>query len=134
MSKQQKAAWEEWKKMVLAAERYLLASGHATGWLPGLARERAIRMSLGLHGISARSLARDLGYSHTAVARVIAGQERSWRIEAHIAQMLGLPVDMLFPGHGPRQRSTRGAAVNADVSGSDGQGESAVEQARRLVG
>lgn len=43
------------------------------------------------------ALARELGVSAQCVHRVVQGQSRSLRVEAHVANALGLPVSKAFP-------------------------------------
>ena len=48
------------------------------------------------HGNESR-LAREIGVHQSTVSLVLNGRRRSARIEAAIADAIGLPVDMVFP-------------------------------------
>lgn len=48
-------------------------------------------------GITAHSVAAELGVADSTVSRVIAGQVQSQHIEDRLAQLWRVPVDSVFP-------------------------------------
>lgn len=56
-----------------------------------------IRQRLSDKSIKVGDIAESIGISSAAVSKVLHGHGRSRRIEALIAQALGLPVEQVFP-------------------------------------
>jgi len=66
-----------------------------------------IKASLRMKGITAAALADELGVGHSSVSQVISGRIASARIRASIADIVGMPVDTLWPKTQPALRRTR---------------------------
>lgn len=79
--------------------------------LARLARRRILRLALEDHGTSQAAVARQLGVTRAAVARVIGGSLTSARIRRHLARMTGIRVAGLWPS---RPRRTRARARQPD--------------------
>lgn len=63
-----------------------------------------IRGELLLRGLSFTSIAEDLGLAYQTIYSVASGQ-RSRRVEAHIAKVLGKTVEEAFPGRYPEGKA-----------------------------
>lgn len=70
-----------------------------------------IKARLRMRGTTPAQLSRELGLVDGAVHNVINGA-RSRRVEAHIAQVLGLPVEEVFPDRYPEARENRPEQVS----------------------
>lgn len=87
------------------------------GLLLDLSRGDVIRLALQSKGHSLASVARDLGVSRAAVSGAVHGHWTSARILAHLAALLGVPVESL-QGRPLTPVSVAGAGrrVNAGLS------------------
>lgn len=60
-----------------------------------------IKAHLRIAGSSQTHVANSLGISHSAVSRVIDGHSRSLRVARRICEIIGEPVETVFPGQYP---------------------------------
>jgi len=56
-----------------------------------------IKANLRMKGITPTALADELGVGHSSVSQVISGRSASARIRASIAEIIGQPVETLWP-------------------------------------
>jgi len=66
-----------------------------------------IKAQLRMKGITPTALADELGVGHSGVSQVISGRVVSARIRAKIADILGMPVETLWPAVKPVLRRSR---------------------------
>jgi len=78
--------------------------------LARIARRRILRLALEDHGTSQAAVARELGVTRAAVARVIGGSITSARIRRHLARMTGIRVAGLWPAR-PRRARARASTI-----------------------
>lgn len=56
-----------------------------------------IKAQIRMTGITPTALARELGVTHTCVAHVIAGRGISARVSQRISEVIGVPVNVIWP-------------------------------------
>jgi len=66
-------------------------------------RHSRIKYELDRRGLSLAEIARRVGVGLPAVSSVSLGRSRSARIEAHLAQALGMTAPQLFPERYPEE-------------------------------
>ncbi|CAB3886352.1 MULTISPECIES: helix-turn-helix domain-containing protein [Achromobacter] len=66
-----------------------------------------IKASIRMKGTTPTALAAKLKVAPTTVFEVISGRTRSARIERAIADLIGQPVSVLWPGHAQPKRINR---------------------------
>ncbi|MPT28067.1 MAG: transcriptional regulator [Achromobacter sp.] len=66
-----------------------------------------IKASIRMKGTTPTALAAKLKVAPTTVFEVIAGRTRSARIERAIADLIGQPISVLWPGHAQPKRINR---------------------------
>lgn len=65
------------------------------------ARHAHIKFQLALRNLSLADVAEQVGVGPSAVSAVSLGKSRSEKIELHLANVLGQPVQILFPERYP---------------------------------
>ena len=56
-----------------------------------------IKAAMRMAGVTPAKLADDMGLTRPSVCHVINGKQRSARVMARVAEVLGKPVDVVFP-------------------------------------
>lgn len=110
------------------------ARGTSLGLLLDLSRGEVIRLALASKGHSLASIARDLGVTRAAVSGTVHGHWTSARILAHLAALLGVPVESL-QGRPltPISVAAVGRRVNAGLSESSRQRKGQVIRRRKAA-
>lgn len=66
-----------------------------------------IQAAIKKHGHSCASIGRQLGVTRRPVSAVVLGKAASRRIAQYIADLIGLPIETLWPGKYDLPRQTR---------------------------
>jgi hypothetical protein len=109
------------KELIRQAEAAYRRSREKAGWLDAAVSPRfedgqvhevslvqVRRALMKLYGQTNRAVAQELGVAPPTVAMVIMGVTKSRRIETHLADLLGVAVERLFPRRGPTNKSISG--------------------------
>jgi transcriptional regulator with XRE-family HTH domain len=118
---------ERWAEVMVAAVMPRIQDGRFVT----VSRKRRIRALMALRGLTDQDVAQGLGYTRNAVTRMLNGRNNSKRIAAHLADLLGVPADLLVqPSFATEVSIAPGTApVNRDESALDGE-EEALPQVR----
>ena len=67
------------------------------------------RFALKQRGITQAQIAEATGFTQGHVSQVIAGRYRTWPVLTYISEILGLPLEIVFPGAERRKTEDRAA-------------------------
>lgn len=108
---------ERWQELLAAAVVPLVKRGRVEPY----PRAWALRALMELHGLTAASVARDLGVTRPAVTNTLAGYRGmgSKRIAEHLSHLLGVPMDLMWGVRDVSEDSMADEAAVVNVRGSD---------------